>query len=110
MSRSRKNEFKSQLALSRVNDNIDVATGTERISFAGQPIVIQRDTVLMPGREFSAGEHQLQLLDYQRKGLIQVLHVIVAKSTVESGPVSEKMQAVALLHQTSSKTGCDRTL
>ncbi|OIY07186.1 hypothetical protein BED42_03275 [Citrobacter portucalensis] len=66
--------------------------------------------MLMPGREFSAGEHQLQLLEYQRKGLIQVQHVIVVKGTIKSGPVSEKMQAVALLHQTSAKTGCVRTL
>lgn len=57
------------------------------------------------GREFSAGEHQLQLFEHQRKGLIQLQRVIVAKGTLKSGPIGEKMQAVALLHQTSSKTG-----
>jgi hypothetical protein len=39
-----------------------------------------------------------------------VQRVIVAESTVKSGAVSEKMQAVAFLHQTSAKTGCDRAL
>ncbi|AEG95465.1 hypothetical protein EAE_02650 [Klebsiella aerogenes KCTC 2190] len=57
--------------MSGINSDVYVAATTKGISFAGQPIVIQGDTVLMLGRNFSAGEHQLQLLEYQRKGLIQ---------------------------------------
>ncbi|KZQ45627.1 hypothetical protein A3N58_14460 [Klebsiella aerogenes] len=59
----------------------------------------------MAGGEFSAGEYQLQLLEYQRKGLVEAQRMLVAESTVKPGAVREKMQAVAFLHQTCSKTG-----
>ena len=64
----------------------------------------------MLGGEFSAGEHQLQLFEYQRKGLVEAQRMLVAESTVESGAVSEKMHPAAFLYQTSSKTGGDRAL
>lgn len=63
---------KSRLALGGINGNIDVATGTQRISFAGQPLFIERDAMLVSGIQFAAGKHELHLFQQYRECLIKM--------------------------------------
>lgn len=58
--------------MSGVNGNIDVATGALRISFAGQPLCIERDAMLVSGIQFTAGKHELCLLQQDRECLIKM--------------------------------------
>ena len=76
----------------------------EGVGLAGQPFCIERDTVLMAGSEFTAGEHQFKLFEQQWKCLVEMR---VAELSGDAGPVSEIMQTVARLHQPCAKTGRD---
>ncbi len=49
-----------------------VTMRAEGVGLAGQPFCIERDTVLMAGIEFTAGEHQFKLFEQQWKCLVEI--------------------------------------
>ncbi|GCZ64129.1 hypothetical protein HmCmsJML175_01026 [Escherichia coli] len=61
--------------------------------------------MLMAGIQFTAGEHEFQLFHQQRKGLVQMIRIRVAKLPPDTGAVGKVMQLIALLHQTCPETG-----
>lgn len=62
--------------------------------------------MLVTGIQFTAGQHQLQLLHQQRKSLVHMTQIYLVKYPGDTGPVSQVMQAVSLLDQTSSEVWC----
>lgn len=55
------------LTLGGIESEINVATATKRIRFTGQFVVVQRNAVLVPWIELTAGEHQFKLFHQYRK-------------------------------------------
>ena len=90
-----------------INREIDVPVRTEGIRLAYQPFCTERDTVLMAGIEFTGNQHQLQLFEQQRKRLVEMAQIRVAKLPGDTGAIGEIVQPVAFLHQASAKTGRD---
>lgn len=72
MSCSLKMSTKSRLALGGINGDINVTAGAQRISFAGQPLCIERNAMLVSGIQFAAGKHELHLLQQYRECLVKM--------------------------------------
>lgn len=49
-----------------------MTTGTQRIRFAGQPLCIESDAMLVSGIQFAASKHELRLLQQNRKCLVKM--------------------------------------
>lgn len=61
----------------------------------------------MLGIEFTGKQHELQLLQQYRKGLVNMKPFCVAEGAGDTGAIGQVMQPVAFLHQASAKTRGD---
>lgn len=96
--------------MSGVNSDVYVAATTKSIGFAGKTVVVQGDALGMAGIQFTSGQHRLYLADKMWKYHIQLRTFGVTKLTGDTGPVSQIVQLVALLHQTCSQARRDISL
>ncbi len=58
------------------------------------PFRIQRDGMLMPGIQFTAGEHEFQLFHQQWKSPVQMVCIRIAEPASDTGAVCKVMQPV----------------
>ncbi|AHW85595.1 hypothetical protein J415_00105 [Klebsiella michiganensis HKOPL1] len=89
--------------MSGVNGDVYVAVTAKGIGFAGETIVVQGDTVGMARIHFTSSQHRLHLADKMWEYFIQLQRFCVTEFTANAGPVSQIVQSVSLLYQTSAK-------
>lgn len=68
-----------------------MTTGTQRISFAGQPLCIEGDAMLVSGIQFAASKHELRLLQQNRKCLVKMEQIRFIELTCYAGAVRQVM-------------------
>lgn len=76
------------LTLSGIDNDINVATATERIRFAGQFVVVPSYAMCMAGVKLTREQQQFHLLYKVRKCDIQLMALFLIESTSYPGPVS----------------------
>ncbi|KTS15519.1 hypothetical protein RSA31_19895 [Pantoea dispersa] len=96
--------------MSGVNGDVYVAATAKGIGFAGETIVVQGDTVGMARIHFTSSQHRFHLADKMRECHIQLKTFCFAELTGDTGPVSQIVQPVSLLYQTSDKARCHITI
>ena len=96
--------------MSAVNGDVYVAVTTKGIGFAGETIVVQGGTVGMARIHFTSSQHRFHLTDKMRECRIQLKTFCFAELTGDTGPVSQIVQSVSLLYQTSAKSRCHITI
>ncbi|KNC95651.1 hypothetical protein GM31_23185 [Trabulsiella odontotermitis] len=93
-----------------VNGDVYVAATTKGIGFAGETVVVQGDTVGMARIHFTSGQHRFHLADKTCEYFIQLQRFCVTEFTGNAGPISQIVQPVSLLYQTSTKARCHITI
>ncbi|KZR18557.1 hypothetical protein A3N54_09860 [Klebsiella aerogenes] len=89
--------------MSGVNGDVYVAATAKGIGFAGETVVVQGDTVGKARIHFTSGQHRFHLADKTREYFIQFQIFYVTEFTGNADPVSQIVQSVSLLYQTSAK-------
>ncbi|KUQ95635.1 hypothetical protein AWI31_19340 [Enterobacter hormaechei subsp. xiangfangensis] len=93
-----------------INGEVHVATTPQCIGLTGQPIVVKGDTMRMARIKLAGGEHQLQLHHHKGKCMVESQRLLFGKLTVKTGAISQIVQSVSLLYQTSAKARCHITI
>lgn len=90
-----------------INGDVHVTATAKGVGFADKTVVIQGDAVGVLGADFTGGQHRFHLADKVRECFIQLPTFGVTECTGDTGPVSQIMQPVPLLHQTNSQARRD---
>ncbi|AKL41513.1 hypothetical protein AB188_13500 [Serratia marcescens] len=65
--------------------------------------------MLITGIELTRKQHQFQVVDELREGVIYVTQLLVAEGTADIGTVSQEVQSPAFLYQAGAKLRSDVT-
>jgi hypothetical protein len=84
--------------LSGVNSDVHVAATAKGVGFAGKTVVVESDTVMVTGDQFTSGQHRFHLADKVWKCVIQFEAFRIAEIAHQTSPVSQIMQPVAFLN------------
>jgi hypothetical protein len=81
-----------------INGDVYVTTTTKRIGFAGKTVVVESDTVMVTGDQFTSDQHRFHLADEVWKCVIQFEAFRIAEIAYQTSPVSQIMQPVTFLN------------
>ena len=84
--------------MSGINRDVHVAATAKGVGFAGKTVVVESDTVMVAGAQFTSGHHRFHLAEKVRKCVIQFEAFRIAEIAHQISPVSQIMQPVAFLN------------